>query len=78
MYNIPFLNSELFAWVILPILILNKLEEKTSFVEHLKKGARFITGRNVLIEYLDGVTKWISKEKARGGLGKIDRIFHEI
>jgi len=42
----------------------NHKKAKTSFVEHLKKGARFVTGINILIEYLDGVTKRISKEKA--------------
>ncbi|MCX9084972.1 MAG: PIN domain-containing protein [Candidatus Methanoperedens sp.] len=42
----------------------NHTKAKTSFVEHLKTGARFVTGRNILIEYLDGVTKRISKEKA--------------
>lgn len=28
------------------------------------RGARFILGRNVLVEYIDGVTKRIAKEKA--------------
>jgi predicted nucleic acid-binding protein len=49
----------------------NHKKAKKNFVEHLKKGARFVTGRNILIEYLDGVTKRISKEKAREELDNI-------
>ncbi len=42
----------------------NHLKAKTSFNEHVQNGARFVTGRNILVEYIDGVTKRISKEKA--------------
>lgn len=37
---------------------------KTSLRELVKRGARFVVARNILNEYLDGVTKRISKEKA--------------
>lgn len=33
-------------------------------MELVSRGARFIVARNILIEYLDGVTKRIGKEKA--------------
>ena len=43
--------------------------------EYLKmqaqRGARFVSGRNILVEYIDGVTKRISKEKAVEELDKI-------
>src|SRR3990170_6042750 len=42
----------------------NHLKAKTSLSKIVKKGARFVTGRNILVEYIDGVTKRISKEKA--------------
>lgn len=42
----------------------NHLKAKTSLRKLVQKGARFVTGRNILIEYLDGVTKRISKKKA--------------
>lgn len=42
----------------------NHLKAKKSLMKHVQKGARFVTGRNILIEYLDGVTKRISKKKA--------------
>ncbi len=32
--------------------------------ETVHKGARFVLGRNVLVEYIDGVTKRIGKKKA--------------
>ncbi len=49
----------------------NHQKAKTSLGNLVKKGARFVTGRNVLIEYLDGVTKRISKEKAVDELDNI-------
>jgi len=42
----------------------NHVKAKASLGKQVKKGARFVTGRNILIEYLDGVTKRIGKEKA--------------
>ena len=42
----------------------NHTKAKNTLQNQVKKGARFVTGRNILIEYLDGVTKRISKEKA--------------
>ncbi len=32
--------------------------------DRVHKGARFVLGRNVLVEYIDGVTKRIGKKKA--------------
>lgn len=42
----------------------NHLNAKRYLGNLVQEGARFVTGRNILIEYLDGVTKRISKEKA--------------
>jgi len=42
----------------------NHKRAKTSLKELVGKGTRFILARNILNEYLDGVTKRISKEKA--------------
>jgi predicted nucleic acid-binding protein len=42
----------------------NHKRAKTSLKELVGKGTRFIVGKNILNEYLDGVTKRISKEKA--------------
>jgi predicted nucleic acid-binding protein len=42
----------------------NHKKAKTSLKELVGKGTRFIVARNILNEYLDGVTKRISKEKA--------------
>lgn len=42
----------------------NHLKAKTSLRKLVQKGARFVTGRNIIVEYLDGITKRISKEKA--------------
>ena len=42
----------------------NHKRAKTSLKKLVGKGSRFIVGRNILNEYLDGVTKRISKEKA--------------
>lgn len=42
----------------------NHAMAKTSLKELVSGGARFVVARNVLIEYLDGVTKRIGKEKA--------------
>ena len=41
--------------------------------EQVKKGARFVLGRNILVEYIDGVTKRIGKEKA---LEELDNILN--
>jgi predicted nucleic acid-binding protein len=42
----------------------NHKRAKTSLKELVGTGSRFIVARNILNEYLDGVTKRISKEKA--------------
>ncbi len=42
----------------------NHRKAKESFKNHVTNGARFITGRHIVIEYIDGVTKRISKKKA--------------
>jgi predicted nucleic acid-binding protein len=42
----------------------NHARAKTSLREHVSGGARFVLARNILIEYLDGVTKRIGKDKA--------------
>ena len=42
----------------------NHKRTKTSLKELVGKGTRFVVARNILNEYLDGVTKRISKEKA--------------
>lgn len=42
----------------------NHERAKESLNEKVQKGARFVLGRNVLAEYIDGVTKRIGKEKA--------------
>ncbi len=39
--------------------------------QQVQKGARFVSGRNILVEYIDGVTKRISKKKAVEELDKI-------
>ncbi len=49
----------------------NHKRAKTSLMELVGKGGRFVTGRNILNEYLDGVTKRISKEKAIEELNNI-------
>lgn len=41
--------------------------------EQVENGARFVIGRNVLVEYIDGVTKRIGKEKA---LEELDNILN--
>ncbi len=43
----------------------------SSFRTLAQEGARFVTGKNVLIEYIDGVTKRISKKKGIEELGNI-------
>lgn len=42
----------------------NHKAAKMSLRELVGKGARFVVAKNILNEYLDGVTKRISKEKA--------------
>jgi len=42
----------------------NHQTAKTSLRDLVGKGTRFIVARNILNEYIDGVTKRISKEKA--------------
>ncbi|MFZ2410702.1 MAG: PIN domain-containing protein [Candidatus Methanoperedens sp.] len=42
----------------------NHKRAKLSLMELVGRGARFVVARNILNEYLDGVTKRISKEKA--------------
>ncbi len=37
---------------------------KAYLKEQVSKGARFVIGKNILAEYIDGVTKRISKKKA--------------
>ncbi len=37
----------------------------------MAEGARFVTGRNILIEYIDGVTKRIGKKK---GIEELENI----
>ena len=37
----------------------------------MQGGARFVVGKNILAEYIDGVTKRVSKEKAIEELDKI-------
>lgn len=39
--------------------------------EKVQGGARFVVGKNILAEYIDGVTKRVSKEKAIEELDKI-------
>jgi hypothetical protein len=39
--------------------------------ESVRRGMRFVIGKNVLVEYIDGVTKRIGKEKAVYELDKI-------
>lgn len=42
----------------------NHTRAKEYLKERVQKGARFVLGRNILAEYIDGVTKRIGKEKA--------------
>ncbi len=42
----------------------NHTRAKEYLKEGVQKGARFVLGRNILAEYIDGVTKRIGKEKA--------------
>ena len=47
-------------------------EAEQFFRRSLVKGTRFVIGRPVLIEYLDGLTKRVSKGKALQELRRID------
>lgn len=49
----------------------NHNRAKAYLEEQVQKGARFVLGRNILAEYIDGVTKRIGKEKAIEELDKI-------
>ncbi len=42
----------------------NHAKAKGYLKEQVQKGARFVLGKNILAEYIDGVTKRIGKEKA--------------
>ena len=42
----------------------NHNRAKTYLKEEVQKGARFVIGKNILAEYIDGVTKRIDKKKA--------------
>jgi predicted nucleic acid-binding protein len=42
--------------------------------DKVHKGARFVLGRNILVEYIDGVTKRIGKKKA---LEELDNILKQ-
>ncbi len=42
----------------------NHNRAKTYLKELVQKGARFVIGKNILAEYIDGVTKRIDKKKA--------------
>jgi len=44
---------------------------ETFLKTRVKAGARFVLGRNVLVEYIDGVTKRVSKPKAAEELDNI-------
>jgi len=46
-------------------------EAKTYLEEALNKGVRFVVGRHVVIEYIDGVVKRVSKEKGIEELNNI-------
>lgn len=49
----------------------NHNKAKAYLRQQVEKGTRFVSGRNILVEYIDGVTKRISKEKAVEELDKI-------
>ncbi|HLB72039.1 MAG: PIN domain-containing protein [Candidatus Methanoperedens sp.] len=42
----------------------NHTRAKMYLKKQVQSGARFVTGRNVVVEYIDGVTKRVSKIKA--------------
>lgn len=49
----------------------NHIRAKAILKKQVQMGVRFVVGRNVLIEYIDGVTKRVSKRKAIEELEKI-------
>jgi uncharacterized protein len=49
----------------------NHNRAKTCLKERVQGGARFVIGKNILAEYIDGVAKRVSKEKAIEELEKI-------
>ncbi|MCK5561346.1 MAG: PIN domain-containing protein [Thermoplasmata archaeon] len=44
---------------------------KNYFQTEIKRGSRFVLGRHIIIKYIDGVTKRVSKRKAIEQLGYI-------
>lgn len=51
----------------------NHIRAKAYLNEQLQKGARFVLGKNILAEYIDGVTKRIGKKK---GIEELDNILN--
>ena len=51
----------------------NHIRAKDYLKEKVQKGARFVVGKNILVEYIDGVTKRVGKEK---GIEELDRIYN--
>jgi len=49
----------------------NHEKAKVYLKEKVQEGARLVIGKNILVEYIDGVTKRVSKEKAIEELEKI-------
>ena len=49
----------------------NHGKAKVYLKEKVQEGARLVIGKNILVEYIDGVTKRVSKEKAIEELEKI-------
>jgi len=52
---------------------INHNRAKTYLKGKVQGGARFVVGKNILAEYIDGVTKRVSKEKA---IEELDRIMN--
>ena len=51
----------------------NHIRAKAYLKEKVQKGARFVVCKNILSEYIDGVTKRIGKEK---GIEELDSIYN--
>ena len=51
----------------------NHIRAKDYLKEKVQKGARFVVGKNILVEYIDGVTKRVGKEK---GIEELDRMYN--
>ncbi len=49
----------------------NHEKAKVYLKEKVQEGARLVIGKNILVEYIDGVTKRVSKEKAIEELEKV-------